>query len=285
MFGVMKKMRKLLIFPALLALFIVFIFSFTSCTSFRSSDEEVLERFENSPVPSTIGFEFHEGFQVRVLRVNPGAEKQVLFIHGAPGSIDDSRNFMMNPDLNSRAELIAYDRPGYGFTDFGKIETSIEKQAALARSLVDKGAIIVGHSFGATIALRMAMDYPEDFSQVIVLAGVSAAEHEKIWFFNYPMEWPVFNWMLGGAWKASNTEKLSHLQELPLMDELWKQVQGPILFIHGDKDSLVPVENSRYAMERLGHADARYIELEDENHFILWTQEEMILEEIFAKLD
>jgi pimeloyl-ACP methyl ester carboxylesterase len=232
----------------------------------------------------TIGFEQAAGYRVRVLRSADESVPQVLFIHGAPGSIDDSRTYFEIEELTNRASLVAYDRPGYGYSDFGDVETSLEAQAAVARDLIEPGAVIVGHSFGATIALRMAMDYPEDLAGVIILAGVSAAEYEKIWWFNRPMEWPVFNWMLGGAWRSSNTEKLSHLEELPLFDPLWDEIRTPVIIIHGTRDRLVPYENAPYAARRIGSDFAELITLEDEDHFILWTQRDLVVERILDLL-
>ncbi len=256
-----------------------------SCSSFRTSDERVLEELGEAGLSVVLDRSDLAGYQVRSVRTLPGGGNQVLFIHGAPGSLDDSLRFFYRPDLRSRAQLISYDRPGFGYSGLGEPLTSLEAQAAVAMDLIEPGAVVVGHSYGATIALRMAMDYPDLLSGVIILAGVSAAEHEKIFWFNRPMESPALNWMLGGAWRSANTEKLTHLDELPLFDDLWENIRTPVIIIHGTRDRLVPYENAPYAAERIDEEYVELITLEDEDHFILWTQEELIVRKIIELLE
>jgi pimeloyl-ACP methyl ester carboxylesterase len=272
-----------------LIFFIIFITASISlvsgCSSFRTRDEKLLRQLGDSPVPAALSVERSAGFDLRVLRSAGGTEGQVLFLHGAPGSIDDSLPYFRDTELARRASLVAYDRPGYGFSEYGQPETSLEVQAAAARGLINPGAVVVGHSFGATVALRMAMDYPDDLAGVIILAGVSAAEHEKIWWFNRPLASPALNWLLNGAWRSSNAEKLSHLEELPLFDPLWQRIRTPVIIVHGTRDALVPYENAPYALERIGPEYGELITLEDENHFILWTRQELVTDLIFRLLD
>ncbi len=253
----------------------------SSCSNFSSSDKKIEKQMEDAVPWELVYSQWREG-QIRVLRTTTPREAQLLFIHGAPGSLSAASSYFQPSALTDIAQVISYDRPGFGKSDYGNTVLSIAEQAAAARSLIRPGAIVVGHSFGGSIALRMAMDYPDDIAAAVILAGSMAAEHEKIWFFNRPAEWPVFNWMLSPAWKLTNREKLSHLEELPLFDDLWDDIRVPIVIIHGTKDSLVPYENALYAMERIPHPYARLASLEGEDHFILWSHRELIIPELLS---
>lgn len=93
-----------------------------------------------------------------------GDGEPVLLIHGALIA-DAFRPLLAEPTLTKRYRLIAYRRRGYG--DSTSVERSItmEDQAADGRGLLrylgfDR-AHVVGHSYGGSIALQMAMDAPD----------------------------------------------------------------------------------------------------------------------------
>ena len=77
-----------------------------------------------------------------------------------------------------------------------------------------------------------------------------------------------------------------HLTELADTKILWDQIVCPVVIIHGEQDSLVPWENAVYAVDRLTVAQVEFISLPEEDHFILWSQKDLVVEkilEIFAK--
>jgi pimeloyl-ACP methyl ester carboxylesterase len=69
-------------------------------------------------------------------------------------------------EIQDKFRIYAIDRPGYGYSGFGNPEPSIQKQSEMLRVLIDSlhqakhPVIIVGSSFGAAIACRLAMDHP-----------------------------------------------------------------------------------------------------------------------------
>lgn len=102
----------------------------------------------------------YQGGRIRCYRVGKGPD--ILFIHGAPGSIDDW--LPMKDGLADRFRLTFYDRPGYGGSDPVKNGFTQDKQAEVALALIDRlgleNSVVVGHSFGGGIALAMAMRNP-----------------------------------------------------------------------------------------------------------------------------
>ena len=93
-----------------------------------------------------------------------GTGDPVLFIHGS--HIADSYVAMVaQPALHERFTLIRYHRRGYLGSAPPHGPVSMADQAADASALLAHlnlaAAHVVGHSFGGSIALQMAIDHPE----------------------------------------------------------------------------------------------------------------------------
>lgn len=106
-----------------------------------------------------------------------GQAPDVILIHGASGNTRDW-TFDLIGRLVPRFRVIAFDRPGLGHTprlhDEG--ETPAE-QAALLNAASDalgvRSAILVGHSYGGSVAMAWALDHPERVAAVVSLAGAT----------------------------------------------------------------------------------------------------------------
>ncbi|PUB17404.1 alpha/beta fold hydrolase BchO [Yoonia sediminilitoris] len=87
-----------------------------------------------------------------------GTGATILLIHGAGGATQSFRNLF--PILVKTHHVIAVDLPGQGFTQMGAqqrcgLDHMAEDLLALCRNQGWAPALVVGHSAGAAIALRM----------------------------------------------------------------------------------------------------------------------------------
>ncbi|MBL8576622.1 MAG: alpha/beta hydrolase [Mesorhizobium sp.] len=123
----------------------------------------------------------------------------VVFIHGASANLNDQLA-PMQPLLQGRAEMLFLDRPGLGWSGRAKGHVSQYEQAALIAGLMDRlgigPAIIVGHSFGGSIAAAFALDFPEKTKGLLFL---SAATHpwpggKTSWYYSVTRI-PVIGWL------------------------------------------------------------------------------------------
>ncbi len=77
--------------------------------------------------------------------------------------------------------------------------------------------MVMGHSYGGTIAVQMAIDYPEMVNGLVLVAAAFDPDHEVIFFFNHWLEWKGLNWIMPVSLRVSNAEKVVHVEELKKM--------------------------------------------------------------------
>ncbi|MFD2566194.1 alpha/beta fold hydrolase [Pseudotenacibaculum haliotis] len=123
-------------------------------------------------------------YPVRVVSSEYDSQKDlaVFFVHGAPGSSDNYYTYLQDSLLLKGANLYSIDRPGYGFSNFGKPEISIKRQSEVVAEIIDslpeQKVIVLGHSYGGPIAAYSSILSPK-VKSVIMLAPALDPENEK----------------------------------------------------------------------------------------------------------
>ncbi|UXX83692.1 alpha/beta fold hydrolase [Roseovarius pelagicus] len=113
-----------------------------------------------------------------------GSGPDLVLIHGAGGNLRDF-TFRLADQLTNRYRVIAFDRPGHGWTDrlpgFGgagstRGESPAEQAALLQKAAKQLGVqrpIVLGHSFGGAVALAWGLSQPRDTAALVIVGGVS----------------------------------------------------------------------------------------------------------------
>jgi len=254
------------------------------------SDEKLLENIKKDSTRAIIDNYESDGIQIRYVDVGVDTNRMVIFIHGAPGSLDAFNNFLRDSLLRQNVRMIAMDRPGYGHSNFGISETSISKQAEQIAPLLDKNRhdkkpILVGHSYGATIAAQLAMDYPDKLEAIILVGAAVDPEHEKFFLIARLIEFPLIDTFVPASLKVANDEKVSHIDELKLLLTGWEKITNKVIILHGEKDGLVPVENAYFAKKVLINAETKLVIYKDTGHLIPWTNPALIKNEILSLIN
>jgi pimeloyl-ACP methyl ester carboxylesterase len=96
---------------------------------------------------------------VRLRYRQTGIGRDVLLIHGSPGSIEDWEP--LTAKLQSDVRVTAFDRPGHGLSGSPRRRSTPQANAETIRELIStlhlNDVVVVGHSFGGSSALALAM--------------------------------------------------------------------------------------------------------------------------------
>lgn len=214
----------------------------------------------------------------------------VVLLHGSPGSSSAYLDYLADTSLTQKVQLVAVDRPGFGYSDYGKVEPSLEQQSLAIKPILEKyrkeKAILVGHSFGGPLIARMAMDYPQLIDGLVMVAASIDPDLEPKEWWRKPADWPLVRWLLPKSIVVCNQEIMPLDVELRKMMPLWEKITAATVVLQGEKDDLVPMENAHFAKKMLTNSKAVDIQiLEGENHFILWSKQELIKKTIVDLLE
>jgi pimeloyl-ACP methyl ester carboxylesterase len=106
-----------------------------------------------------------------------GAGDDVLLIHGASSDMGVFEPSVI-PLLENRFRLTGYDRPGMGFTaQRPPGSEKLASQANIAAGVIDalalKPPIVIAHSYGGAVALRLALDHGDKIGGLVLIAPVA----------------------------------------------------------------------------------------------------------------
>ncbi len=141
----------------------------TSALMVRQRTREV-ER-ANPPIGN-----FVEVDGVRLHYIDRGEGQPLVLLHGDGSMLQD---FQLSGLIDMAAKnyrVIAFDRPGYGYSERPRttIWTPQAQAKLLHRALQWLGIrqpIVVGHSWGALVAVALALDFPDDVKSLVLLSG------------------------------------------------------------------------------------------------------------------
>ncbi|WP_225309383.1 alpha/beta fold hydrolase [Larkinella humicola] len=265
-------------------LLLLLITSLSGCffRKWRMSDREIQKHFANRAVKPTFFTIENDSLKLFVASIGPDTLPPLLLIHGAPGSWYGYLRMIDDSTLHKRFHILSVDRPGYGKSRKGrKAVTSIAKQAqwiahALNLNHSGKPAVVLGRSYGAPVAARLAIMYPGRVKHLFLISSPLDPEKEKFfWFSKWGKMAPVKLFMDRHI-NLATAEKYTHVAELRQLEPLWSKLQVPVTLMQGGKDWLVDPSNLDYAKKVLAGKPAEYIFLPESGHLITNSHSEMV---------
>jgi pimeloyl-ACP methyl ester carboxylesterase len=272
--------RSFRIFGILLLLWLVFA---QSCMKMRISDAKAKEKFAEQSVVLQTPVKYINGFPLHYAQTGSDTLPTLLFVHGTPGSWDAFAAYLRNKELLQRFRIISIDRPGFGYSDFGNAMNMTE-QTKIISAWMDsvyngKPFVLIGHSMGGPMVVKLAAARPAYTKALLILAGSMdpAAEKPEKWrpvLFKTPLKY-----LIPCAFRPSNEELWYLKTDLKEMQPDYQKITCPVYILHGKKDMLVPYSNVAYMQKMFTQTDSVYVgTFEKENHFIVWTKEKEIVE-------
>lgn len=113
---------------------------------------------------------------IRLHYVEKGEGQPLVLLHG---NTTMGLDFLMSGVVDMAAKnyrVIVFDRPGYGYSDrprstiWGPRTQAKLLHAALQKIGVDQ-PVVLGHSWGAMVAMAMALDYPQSVRSLVLASG------------------------------------------------------------------------------------------------------------------
>jgi len=247
--------------------------------------------------------------------IDRGHGPAVLLIHGFGGQTYSYRNLM--PLLEREHRVIAVDLKGFGYSERNaSTSLSAEAQVAmlrafLARCAADR-AVVVGHSMGGGIALRLAATHPELVQALVLAASVTGEERfgQRFARRRSAPAWlmrPVLP--LLGAFASSRLLRMMYYDRSRITDDVraeylrparlegsmdglmammreradeapvdYAPITMPVLLLNGAHDLVVPLSAAQRLRERIPHA--RLVVIEEAAHGLLEERSEACFEAI-----
>lgn len=131
-------------------------------------------RWANDKWPPLGRFIDADGARLHVGEAGPAGAPPLLLIHGASSNLLELWGPLAD-EFSTLHRVIAYDRPGMGHSSRAKSDAhTMASQARCAARVLEQGAgepaIVVAHSLGAAVALRLALDYPRLVRGLVLIA-------------------------------------------------------------------------------------------------------------------
>ncbi|MGB0953163.1 MAG: alpha/beta fold hydrolase [Planctomycetota bacterium] len=222
----------------------------------------------------------------------------VVLLHGSPGNLQDFRGFM--EQLPDRFQVLVPDLPGFGKSRARLPDYSPGAHAEYLVQLLDAQALqsvhLVGFSMGSAVALEFAHRYPERVDSLIFAGGIGVEELELFGdhALNHSVhavqagllqaaEWllPHFGMLERQPLNVAYARNFFDSDQRPYRRWL-KELEAPMLILHGTEDFLVPVEAGREHHRLVPQSEL--IEYDD-SHFLLWSRPEVIAADVAEFVD
>lgn len=245
-----------------------------------------------------------------------GRGRPVLLLHGLGGA---ATNFVeLVEGLTARHEVLAPDLPGHGGSPAPAHGASVDDFADVAAAVLDEAgaaaAIVVGHSFGGLVALRLAIRRPELVRGLLLVApagirtrtrvvqwvvaaagalrpGRAVAPFRRRWATRVWYRRAVFRpWFVSDPVRLSSRAAAGFLDEIPLHSDTrtagramvaddprgdLERVRCPALVLWGARDAQLPLDDAFEYARRL-RAPLRVVA--DCGHLVIGERPEAVLD-------
>jgi pimeloyl-ACP methyl ester carboxylesterase len=254
----LRRLARVIII--LLCLFIISCFVFDHYVQFRKSDDELRQIFAERGINASVQYYNTHGRTLRYVSVGNDSLPTLLMLHGSPGSMSYYSGRYADSIIRNTFKVFTVDRPGYGYSGLGDPEPSIQLQTEMIRPILDslhkvrRPIIVMGGSYGASIACRLAMDYPHLVDGLILTGPALGPGMEKMFWFTPIIEHWSIRWFIPRIFRSANTEKMHHREELEKMLPYWQNIRVPVVYLQGENDDIVDTTNAGFARNHLINA-------------------------------
>jgi len=255
----------------------------------------------------------------RVRYVEAGTGPVIVMIHGNAGSVDDF-DFKSLGMLCRDHRVIAVDRPGHGKSDRPNgSDATLEFQTRLVHDTLSRlgvtRPVLVGHSWGGSLALAYAVKYPGELSALVLLAPAAYSDGGADQFMRAVVKTPVVgdvsitlgrvilgkhllkkelekafypdsvpdeylrhassSWLRHKQLRAYLEDEYSLDKDLEKISRHYSDISIPVVIVTGDQDKVVSAKQNAYRLKS-SIAQSQLLELKNTGHQVPQTHPESI---------
>lgn len=274
-------------------LFIGTVFLFNGCGLLKKyiyTDAELVEHFKDQAIkPVYKNLDFLNGSMHYATISKSDTLPLLLFVHGAPGAWYGYLNLMEDSLLQANFKMVSVDRLGYGKSNYGKPELSVQVQALEIKRIIEeencsnKKIFLLGRSYGAPIVASYAINNPQRVEKLLMVSPVIDPEKEKFYWFSGIGKTNLAQLMLPKMLNVATSEKYSHASEMEKMLPKWKRLFTKSYVLTGEDDRLADTANFSFAKRKMVNCDCTFIKLKNTGHQVTREHPELIKELLLEK--
>ena len=272
-FLIVRKNKMKTIFFLLAICYLIFC---QSCMKMRMTPKETKTFFTQSKTNYVDSSKEIEGYTIHYIETGNKNASTLFFVHGSPGSWDAYKDYLKDSLLLSKFRMIAVDRIGFGYSNFGKAE-NLKTQSNIIEKFTKqiangKPIYLIGHSLGGPTIVEMAAEKPNDYATLIIIAGSIDPKAETPENWRAIIKVKPIRYIIPGALRPANDELWWLKSDLYDLKPKLQNITSKVIIIHGTKDQLVPYSNVAFMSREFVNAKSLdIISIKDANHFIPWT--------------
>jgi pimeloyl-ACP methyl ester carboxylesterase len=208
-----------------------------------------------------------EHWRISALRTpeRPAASWKVVIITGTPSWSEYWAPTLAG--IPATREMIVADRPGFRTSEPEDAVRDLAKQADALAPMLDahpgQRVLLVGQSFGAPVATLMAQRHPDKVDAIVLVSayfGDRGPTARRMFGVGR-----LVHGMLPRDFRNSISEVSAQSAQLPAVWEALRGLHQPIVFVHGDADSFVPLAADQRIAAEYGHT---FVTVPQGDHFL-----------------
>ncbi len=226
------------------------------------------------------------------------SKEKLIFLHGWRS---DSSVWLKFLDSNKfkNYEIYLIDQPGYGKSEIPKQPFDLEKYAKIVyrfiKELKIEKPIIIGHSFGGAVLIKLASMYPDILKSMVLIgaSGIRKKEIKKTLFkiiaksispffkpkFMHGLRMSLYRMIGSDDYVAAPHLKETYLNIIKedLTEDL-KKIKNNTLLIWGEKDKDTPLEDGLLMSKNIKNSKLNIIK--GAGHFSFITDSDLVADYI-----
>jgi len=247
------------------------------------SDEQIAKHYANRPAKPQLKYLNYKNFHIHHAVVGDSSKPLLLIIHGAPGAWYSSMKLLDDPDMQKNFRMVSVDRIGFGKSNYGVWEPSIQAHVRYIEKIVkeynkDGKIYLMGSSYGAPIAASFAMQHPDLVKELYLVSPVIDPSKEKLFWFSYVGRLAMVSMMVPEYLNVAGDEKFAHRRQLRRLKSHWGEITCKTYVFMGEKDNLASLGNLDFARKKLVNAkDPEFYLLPNTSHTIIYQHPDLLI--------